>query len=529
MAIFNFAPTAHGKVLFADVQAGAVLIPTRFVIGTGSVPSGIQPKDMVGVVSPLKDLAVTKRKRTPDGMCIFGCVFSNEDITEDFYLREIALYARAEYRDDTGAVTKAVDEVCLIYGNAGDTADEYPAYSTATVVERSLEIVSYVGADAQVDMTIPSGAYAAFDENGNVHLYDGRITGLGDPVDLTDAVNKQYADTKLPKSGGQMTGPIDMNAQRITGLPDPAENHHPVTLGYAAYKFGTPANLLVNSDFTNPVNRKGQSYYYETGETIDQWINYYGAGLGVEADCVNLRSEAGDRGEIYQPIDPTALVVGKTYTAAIWYTNGVCWCDSITVGENQMVEGAESGQVWFGISTISGRTGLFLFFNPGTSVRVKYVALYESRIMLDDLPEYRPNGRRNEVAACVNSMFESVDHPGCLYRLAGGVVEWINPPMVAGVEYKTTKRHSGKPVYTKLIDYGVLKNASVSLNITGTVISFTGNAFTSGTVDPFPIFSSGGELLAVAYVKNGSICVNVFAQVESVQKFTAQFVIEYTK
>lgn len=26
--------------------------------------------------------------------------------------------------------------------------------------------------------------------------------------------------------------------------------------------------------------------------------------------------------------------------------------------------------------------------------------------------------------------------------------EWVNPPMVPGVEYRTTKRHNGKPVYT---------------------------------------------------------------------------------
>ena len=32
--------------------------------------------------------------------------------------------------------------------------------------------------------------------------------------------------------------------------------------------------------------------------------------------------------------------------------------------------------------------------------------------------------------------------------------EWVNPPMVEGVEYRTTERWSGLPVYTKLIDYG---------------------------------------------------------------------------
>ena len=32
--------------------------------------------------------------------------------------------------------------------------------------------------------------------------------------------------------------------------------------------------------------------------------------------------------------------------------------------------------------------------------------------------------------------------------------EWVNPPMMAGVEYRTTERWNGKAVYTKLIDFG---------------------------------------------------------------------------
>ena len=32
--------------------------------------------------------------------------------------------------------------------------------------------------------------------------------------------------------------------------------------------------------------------------------------------------------------------------------------------------------------------------------------------------------------------------------------EWVNPPMDIGVEYRTTERYMGKPVYTKLVDCG---------------------------------------------------------------------------
>lgn len=55
---------------------------------------------------------------------------------------------------------------------------------------------------------------------------------------------------------------------------------------------------------------------------------------------------------------------------------------------------------------------------------------------------------------------ESEAHPGCYYRTVDGVTEWINPPMAVGVEYRTTERYLGSPVYAKLIDAGILPNST---------------------------------------------------------------------
>lgn len=40
------------------------------------------------------------------------------------------------------------------------------------------------------------------------------------------------------------------------------------------------------------------------------------------------------------------------------------------------------------------------------------------------------------------------------------VMEYQNPPMLLGVEYKTTERYLGKPVYTMAFSFGTLPNAS---------------------------------------------------------------------
>lgn len=38
--------------------------------------------------------------------------------------------------------------------------------------------------------------------------------------------------------------------------------------------------------------------------------------------------------------------------------------------------------------------------------------------------------------------------------------EWVNPPLMEGIEYRTTERFIGKPVYTKVISFGALPNAT---------------------------------------------------------------------
>lgn len=59
--------------------------------------------------------------------------------------------------------------------------------------------------------------------------------------------------------------------------------------------------------------------------------------------------------------------------------------------------------------------------------------------------------------------------------------EYANPPMQLGVEYRTTERYLGKPVYCKLVNFGALPNATrkvVKHNIpnVSSVISVYGSA-----------------------------------------------------
>ena len=58
----------------------------------------------------------------------------------------------------------------------------------------------------------------------------------------------------------------------------------------------------------------------------------------------------------------------------------------------------------------------------------------------------------------VHSITQPIVARRMIYGSKIGTWEYVNPPMQLGVEYRTTERYRGKPVYQKLIDFGALPN-----------------------------------------------------------------------
>ena len=155
------AITDAGRILLGDVQMGATFTPTKLVLGSGQLTSGVTPRTIKNVVVPVIELTPNKKQRSNDGTFIVGGLYSNEKINDGFYFRELALYAKAVWKDG-----RETTEVLYSYGNAGNLADYMPAYSAGTPVERQIDIAIYVGNDTKVDLTIASGMYVAVVEKG---------------------------------------------------------------------------------------------------------------------------------------------------------------------------------------------------------------------------------------------------------------------------------------------------------------------------------------------------------------------------
>lgn len=105
--------------------------------------------------------------------------------------------------------------------------------------------------------------------------------------------------------------------------------------------------------------------------------------------------------------------------------------------------------------------------------------------------------------------------------------EYLNPPMKLGVEYRTTERYLGKPVYVQAVNFGTLPNAntkSVTWATSGVVLAVLSVEATSNQGEPLGLGASmsGTEITATTttlYIKSsGNYSDN-----------TAVFRVKYTK
>lgn len=120
-----------------------------------------------------------------------------------------------------------------------------------------------------------------------------------------------------------------------------------------------------------------------------------------------------------------------------------------------------------------------------------------------------------------------------LYRLpdgSDGKKEYINPPMVDGVEYRTVERYNGKTVYTQMVSVGKLANSdTVTKPLDGIdltkIVSITGRCFKDTEWNEFPVIALGS---AIAYHWVDSAGLNV-KSTRDMSSYTAEFIIKYYK
>ena len=158
-AFINNDITAAGLLVLAKGVAGQKINYTKIVLGDGYLEEGQTPRTITGVVSPKATVDITKLKINGDGTVAVGGIFTNGDETEGFYYRELGLYAEDPDPE--------VGEVLYCYGNCGDLAEWIPPSGGATIVEKTIDIVTAIGTATNVTAYIPADAYATKEDYEN--------------------------------------------------------------------------------------------------------------------------------------------------------------------------------------------------------------------------------------------------------------------------------------------------------------------------------------------------------------------------
>lgn len=111
--------------------------------------------------------------------------------------------------------------------------------------------------------------------------------------------------------------------------------------------------------------------------------------------------------------------------------------------------------------------------------------------------------------------------------------EWVNPPMQLGVEYRTTERWMGKPVYVKVVDCGTLPNndsKTVSTGVSGYFrpVEIEARRPIDGggqVVQRLPIIS-GNDVLAIGFMYGSGVRIVTTSDMSA---YTAIATVKYTK
>lgn len=163
-------------------------------------------------------------------------------------------------------------------------------------------------------------------------------------------------------------------------------------------------NRLDNSDFTNPVNQRGQTSYTVVHEYfIDRWLSSEGVTLSVTSNGLSIVNPNKQFAYIYQRL--SKLKAG-TYTQALKFKNNTGTIElsnsytekGIAVGASATVE---EGVIYatFTITKDDTNTPWIRYSSTGDAV-FEWAALYEGEYTAETLPEYQPKGYAVELAEC---------------------------------------------------------------------------------------------------------------------------------
>lgn len=145
----------------------------------------------------------------------------------------------------------------------------------------------------------------------------------------------------------------------------------------------------------------------------------------------------------------------------------------------------------------------------------------------------------SDIQALKSLSIESEENHGCYYRIVNGEVEWLNPPMEPGIEYKLTEKFENQSVYQMMVYVASLANNSfmnIRLNTSIVkVVSVTGIAHLESsypTAHPFPVYAEGSTTPSAVIQSVGKDSIGYGISIRTsgdMRAYKANIIVKYTK
>lgn len=186
--------TNAGLALRAKNLAGAPITYTKIMMGDGTLPEGQMIEEITDMVSPVAAINISGCEKTGENQVTIWGIFTNEQLQQEFYYRELGLYAEDP---DEG-------EILYSYQNAGDGGETIRPAGGSKIIEKTVRIITVVGRTANVTAKINSSLYVGFeafdDLRARVDANENGVTSLNSwQVQQDEEIDALAAEVKVLK------------------------------------------------------------------------------------------------------------------------------------------------------------------------------------------------------------------------------------------------------------------------------------------------------------------------------------------
>lgn len=413
--------TNAGKALYYDNMAGTQIVFTTIQLGSGNISGPIAP--MTALVTPVVTINAEAKSVSGQYAEISGH-FSNAQLADGFYFREIGVFAAdPDYPNDRGK------DKLYCYQNAYDTADFIPVASVETV-EKNITIPVIIGDAAAVSCTLSRSLILASMED-----LDNHNKNKNAHEDIRQALTKKQE--KITVNGllkGDGKGGI--SAQKFDTKPT-KDSGNLLTSGAVATAMDVAAALTSAAEYSAA------------------------ATYAVGAYCTK-------GGKLYRCT--VAILQAEAWNAAHWVetTMGAELVAIYTTLANKAPAGFGLGEAPQHIADANDavKNGVYAISKSTLNLPGPIMDMWEYTYLKVDVGN-RPDAYIKQTITSPYQSWHQCDVTRCFYDPRGGWQpwEWVNPPLLLGVEHRTTGRYLGKPVYCKMVDCGTVPAVGASKTI----------------------------------------------------------------